>query len=140
MNSNEILKVVSTTSEYLDQLPVSYGQLIFVSDTRELYFDHLDGRIPYQQIIILRSENQRQGIVPVTGFYFVIETAVLWYFDNGTWSQINSTPNEQIYFGSFDSFPPQGKTNCLYIDGTDMYRWIDGNYVSISGSLKWTAF
>ena len=55
MEIESTLKVVSTTSARLGQLPVEYGQLIFVKDTRELYFDHQEGRVPYNQIIILKK-------------------------------------------------------------------------------------
>ena len=49
MEIESTLKVVSTTSARLGQLPVEYGQLIFVKDTRELYFDHQEGRIQYKE-------------------------------------------------------------------------------------------
>ena len=57
-----VLEIVSTTSEWLPQLAYKYGQLIFVKDTRQLYFDNLEGRILYQQMIILETDEQRKSL------------------------------------------------------------------------------
>ena len=98
MDIDSTLKVVSTTAERLGQLPVDYGQLIFVKDTRQLYFDHKEGRTLYTQIIILETEQQRLSLkFPVTSFYFVKETGVIWRYE-GEWIVITNPPSEQIEF------------------------------------------
>ena len=133
------LKVVSTTSDRLGQLSVDYGQLIFVRDTRELYFDHQQGRISYAQIIILETEDQRANMrSPVNGFYFVKETGVIWRHDNG-WISITNPPSELIEFLPKDLFPQIGKENVLYIDGIKIYRWLKGEYVEM-GVPIWETF
>ena len=133
------LKVVSTTSDRLGQLSVDYGQLIFVRDTRELYFDHQQGRISYAQIIILETEDQRANMrSPVNGFYFVKETGVIWRHDNG-WISITNPPSELIEFLPKDLFPQIGKENVLYIDGVKIYRWLEGEYVEM-GVPIWETF
>lgn len=133
------LKVVSTTSDRLGQLLVDYGQLIFVRDTRELYFDHQQGRISYSQIIILETEEQRANMrSPVNGFYFVKNTGVIWRYDNG-WISITNPPSELIEFLPKNSFPQIGKENVLYIDGIKIYRWLESEYVEM-GVPIWETF
>lgn len=139
MEIQSTLKVVSTTSERLGQLSVDYGQLIFVKDTRELYFDHAEGRILYSQIIILETENQRANMkAPVNGFYFVKETGIIWRYD-GTWIAITNPPSERIEFLPRESFPIVGKTDMLYIDGIKIYRWLENEYVEM-GVPIWETF
>lgn len=140
MDIQGTLKVVSTTSDRLGLLSVDYGQLIFVKDTRELYFDHKDeGRISYSQIMILPSETHRANMIgPVTGFYFVKDTNIIWRYE-GEWIQITQPPSEQIEFLPRESFPPIGKTNVLYIDDAKIYRWLENEYVEM-GVPIWETF
>ena len=133
------LKVVSTTSDRLGQLSVEYGQLIFVRDTRELYFDHQQGRIPYNQIIILETEDQRLNMLfPVIGFYFVKETGIVWRYEN-KWNAITTPPSERIEFLPKNLFPQIGKENVLYIDEVKIYRWLGSEYVEM-GVPIWETF
>lgn len=139
MEIESTLKVVSTTSARLGQLPVEYGQLIFVKDTRELYFDHQEGRIPYNQIIILETEQQRKGMIrPITSFYFVKETGVIWRYER-EWIVITNPPSEQIEFLPKAEFPTIGRENILYIDDTRIYRWLRNEYVEM-GVPIWETF
>ena len=134
------LKVVSTTSDRLGQLSVEYGQLIFVRDTKELYFDHQQGRISYSnQIIILETEEQRVNMrFPVNGFYFVKETGIIWRYEN-TWISITNPPSERIEFLPKNLFPQIGKEDVLYIDGIKIYRWLQSEYVEM-GVPIWETF
>lgn len=140
MASQNILKVVSTTSERLGQLPIEFGQLIFVKDTKELYFDHKEGRTLYnQQIIVLEKESDRTAMnKPVVGFYFVQETGIIWRYDTA-WVKLTNAPSEQIEFISKKDFPAEGKANILYIDGIRIYRWIKTEYVEM-GLPVWESF
>ena len=140
MANQNILKVVSTTSERLGQLSVEFGQLIFVKDTKELYFDHKEGRTLYnQQIIVLEKESDRTAInKPIAGFYFVQETGIIWRYDTA-WVKLTNAPSEQIEFISKKDFPAEGKTNVLYIDGIKIYRWIKTEYVEM-GLPVWESF
>lgn len=140
MANQNILKVVSTTSERLGQLSVEFGQLIFVKDTKELYFDHKEGRTLYnQQIIVLEKESDRTAInKPIAGFYFVQETGIIWRYDTA-WVKLTNAPSEQIEFISKKDFPAEGKANVLYIDGIKIYRWIKTEYVEM-GLPVWESF
>ena len=140
MEIQSTLKVVSTTSERLGQLSVDSGQLIFVKDTRQLYFDHKqEGRILYSQIIILENDSQRENMkTPVHSFYFVKETGIIWRYD-GTWFAVTNPPSERIEFLPKELFPIVGKTNMLYIDGVKIYRWLENEYVEM-GVPIWETF
>ena len=140
MEAQGILTVVSTVSERLGQLPVKYGQLIFVKDSRELYLDHQEGRILYNQIIILETEAQRLSMKqPVSSFYFIKETGVIWRYDDNTWILITNPPSEQIEFLPKHLFPLVGKVNTLYIDDVKIYRWLTNEYVEM-GVPIWETF
>lgn len=135
----KVLSVVTTTSMRLPELEVKYGQLIFVRDERAIYFD-TEERTSFQQIIALSTEDQRLGLTPVSGFYFVEDTGILWRYniDSG-WIQLTNPPSEQIAFLNKEDFPPTGKDNVLYISESAIYRWIDGEYVDMSAP-KWEDF
>ena len=122
---------ICSSSEKLDSIPFKAGQIIFVQDQRAIYVDGTE-RTCYQQIIFLNSEAQRVALsIPIHSFYFIEETKCLWEYDNG-WHQITSPPKEQILFDDKDNFHIPGENNILYIDGTDMYRYLDDRYVLIS--------
>ena len=46
-------------------------------------------------------------------FYFVIETAVLWYY-NDEWVRVTTPPEDIIYIG--DSLPGSGNNKSLYVN------------------------
>lgn len=137
------IKYYVTTSDKLDSINVEVGNLIFVEDERSIYLDGNDGRVSYQQIITLQTEAQRTALPhPVKGFYFILETRVLWNF-NGNWIQMTVEPEKQIIFASHADFPAVGDEETIYIDGTSMYRWLEGSYQlmnSSSGSIDWGIF
>ena len=110
--------------------------MIFCQDKRTIYFD-TDERLAYEQIILLIDENQRLGITPVTSFYFVEDTAILWRYDNDNgWRQLTAPPSEQIVFLNRAEFPPIGKDKVLYVSENAIYRWQNGEYTDIS-SIQW---
>lgn len=137
----KVLSIVTTTSARLPDLEVKYGQLIFVQDERAIYFD-TEERVSFQQIIVLSTEDQRLGITPVSGFYFVEETGVLWRYniDSGSgWTPLTASPSEKIAFLNKEDFPPTGKDDVLYVSESAIYRWIDNDYVDMSAP-KWEDF
>lgn len=76
------IKFYSTTSNKVDELPIKTGQLIFVRDSRTICMDYNDERIVYSQIIYIDKDSTRLSIArPLTGFYFVKETNILWRYD-----------------------------------------------------------
>ena len=134
-----IIKFVSTSIDKLNDIPISMGQVIFVQDQRTVYLD-TDVRTSYQQIITLQTDLQRRALPhPLRGFYFILETCVLWYYD-GEWHPVNSPPTERLFFVHYDEFPEIGNEQSLYIDGENIYRFMNGNYKLLTGSLSWGQF
>lgn len=134
------VKFVSTINSKLSQLEISNGQLIFVNDTRNIYLDFNGVRTEYSQIIILQKESDRvKYLTPITAFYFVKETKVLWRFENGEWHQLTTPPKESIIFLNYSNFPQQGEKEVLYVSESDTYIWDGESYVKL-GEPVWGSF
>jgi hypothetical protein len=125
------------SKDKLDQLAVADGQLIFVRDAREIYLDVNGERTSYSQIMVLFDEEHRKGLRPVTGFYFVSSTNVLWRYDN-QWIQLTTSPREVVVFS--DELPQQGVEETLYITEEDIYKFDDGKYTKLGGTPQWETF
>ena len=137
---NEIASFISTVKSKLDSLEIKNGQLIFVEDSREIYLDFHSKRTQYSDFIFLNTESQREGILaPLSGFYFVYETNILWRYDGAAgWVQITTQPAQQIVFLNREEFPEEGNSSCLYISNLDIYKWdsIEKKYKQI-GTPYW---
>ena len=135
------IKYFLTPSDKLSEIVEEKGNLIFCKDIRTIYLDDDSGRIAYRQIITLPTEASRVALPnPIETFYFVEETCVLWKYFSGEWHQITSTPTEQIVFAAYSEFPPVGSATRLYVDGLDIYRYLNGSYQKASGSFDWGSF
>lgn len=110
-----ILSAIATTGSKLSDITIKNGQLIFVYDKQKIALDYDGKRKFYNQIIIFETESERQTLLaPVSGlFYFVIDTAVLWTYQED-WIPITTPPKEVIFIGV--EFPSLGVENTLYID------------------------
>ena len=107
-------KVIATTSSRVVELPIKNGQLVFIQDRGRIAFDFNDERVFYNQITELNTEYERSSLSsPSSGYYFVIETAVLWYYDE-TWVQITNAPEEIVFIGV--ELPELGQKNMLYVN------------------------
>ena len=134
------MRFIATTSDKISTIAKQKGQLIFSRDDRVIYLDtDTNTRTEYRSIISLINEEQRQSIIsPVSGFYFVEETAVLWtYSINKEWEQLTQTPDNRILFYSSE-FPAQGKEGILYNTLDNIYKWssLQNTYIKI-GSEIW---
>lgn len=75
------MKVVYTTSDRLDQLPIEDGQIIFVADVRTIYMDMKSKRVSYSTIFVFADDEERLAMTdPAQGFYFVESTNVVWRY------------------------------------------------------------
>lgn len=115
---NPILSVISTTASRLPDLAIKDGQLIFVKDSQKVALDIGSKRTFYNQITILQTESERQSLLaPIEGlFYFVIENAVLWYYET-QWFQITTPPKDVVFIGTV--LPELGSNKTVYIDKTE---------------------
>lgn len=110
------LKVIATSSSKIRQLPIQNGQLVFIQDLKRIAFDFKGTRTFYNQIVELNTEAERITLDnPLNGYYFVIDSACLWFYQNG-WTQITERPQEVIQIGVEMPSLGQGKEGVLYVN------------------------
>lgn len=134
-----VFKVYATTSQRLPQLPLLDGQLIFVQDTKSVYFDFNGLRLEYAIISTIESEEKRESLSNVAeGFYYVEDTNVLWRYKDG-WTQITPSNVDFLYFGGVEAFPKVGKKNVLYVADDATYKWDSTaqEYVVVANKTQW---
>lgn len=122
-----MVKFIATTSDKMQTINVVSGQLIFSRDDRVIYLDSDIGRTEYRAIIVLATDLIRREMVsPVSAFYFVEETAVLWKYDKVTgWKQLTSNPDERLAYYANGLLPIQGQEGILYYTPDGIYQWRD---------------
>lgn len=114
--ANAALNVVATTSDRVKDLVIKNGQLIFVQDKGRIAFDFKDKRVFYNQITELDTEQERISLSsPANGYYFVTETAVLWFYNN-EWVQITTPPRDVVFIGVELPELGQARTGTLYVN------------------------
>lgn len=112
--ANAIMSLVATNSSRIRQLPIKNAQLIFIQDMGRIAFDFNNKRVFYNQIIELETDADRLLLEePLDGYYFIIDTAILWHYKNG-WTQITEKPQEIVFIGV--EFPALGQANKIYVD------------------------
>lgn len=113
--ADKVISVIGTVANKLPDLPIKDGQIIFVKDKKKVALD-LDGkRTFYNEIVTFEEDQERKNLLaPISGcFYFVIKTAVLWFYKD-KWIQVTTTPEEVVFFGT--EIPELGKANILYVN------------------------
>lgn len=95
-NAKKILSVYTTVNSKLPDLTVEDGQLIFVRDKQTIALDFDGKRKFYNEIEELASEEARTSLLaPVSGrYYFVMDPPVLWRYQDESWVQITSPPED----------------------------------------------
>lgn len=110
------MSLVATTSSRIKELVIKDGQLIFIQDLGRIAFDFKGKRVFYNQIVELDTEIERLTLdSPLSGYYFVIDTACLWFYQDG-WIQITEQPEEVIFIGVELPTLGQAKEGKLYIN------------------------
>lgn len=133
-------KFITTTQNRLELLPISDGQLIFVRDSRKICHDYNGERIEYGQIIVLTDENHRLSIAkPFNTFYFVLDTRVLWRYQDSAWLPLTTSAKESMVFVGDGELPEQGEKNVLYATSDNLFTWNGTEYVKM-GALLWEEF
>lgn len=133
-----ILSVVATSASRLSDLSIKNGQLVFVKDKQYIALDIDNKRVFYNQIISLKTDEERQSILaPIKGlFYFVVSTAVLWTYED-SWIQITTPPNEVVFIGV--ELPELGSANTLYVNkqNKEISVWDDDikSYVVVADKM-----
>lgn len=134
-----IVKFYHTTQSKLAQLPVSDGNLVFVTDTKKMYLDINGNRLGYQDIQVLPTDTDRTSILaPIEGFYYIEETNILWRYKEG-WKKVTPDNLSPLFFGAYEDFPPTGNSNVLYISDDATYKWdsLTSTYICVSNKTEW---
>ena len=112
-----VLSLVATSSSRIKDLIIKDGQLIFIQDVGRIAFDFKGKRVFYNQIVELDTEADRLALEsPLSGYYFVIDSACLWFYKEG-WTQVTEKPKEIVFIGT--ELPQLGQQGKLYVDTDD---------------------
>ena len=136
------VKYICTTSDKLNDISVEVGNLIFCEDTRQIALDGANGRVFYDQIMCIPQESMRIAMTRnlVSGFYFVLDTNILWRLDDVTWIPITEKPSEMVIYGTLATFPRPGAVGKIYATDSHLYHWDEDSetYVDYCNSvLQW---
>lgn len=116
LSTRTILSVCATTASRLPDLTIKNGQLIFIQDKHRIAFDFGDKRNFYNQIEEIATDEERVALTPINGsYYFVIDTAVLWTYQD-KWIQLTTSPEEIVFIGT--EMPELGSAKTLYVSKT----------------------
>jgi hypothetical protein len=138
--ANAIVKMYATVNSRLSALDVKDGQLIFTTDTKQLFLDYNGLRLAYDCVQVFPTDEVRKSVLaPIEGFYYVESTAVLWRYKNG-WIQISPDNINPIYMGGVDSFPAEGDNSTLYVADDAIYKWDSSTktYLMVSNKTEWS--
>ena len=114
--NKSILSLIATKSSRIKDLVIKNGQLIFIQDLGRIAFDFNDKRVFYNQIVELEKEVDRLNLEsPLSGYYFVIDTGVLWFYKE-EWIQITEKPKEVICIDVELPALGQAKEGTLYVN------------------------
>lgn len=135
-NKAPLERVIATTSAKVKTIPIGNGQILFVQDRCRIALDFNGKRTFYNQINELETEYERQNLeTPSYGYYFVIDTAVLWLY-NEQWTQITEKPNEAVFIGVELPELGQAKEDVLYVNKADRYISVydkeSGQYITVA--------
>lgn len=139
--ANPVMSLVATKSSRIRELPIKSGQLIFIQDLSRIAFDFNNARVFYNQIAELSTEGERIALIdPLPGYYFVIDTAVLWRYQDG-WVQITDRPSsEAIFIGVELPELGQAKESVLYVNKTaeniSVYDSASNDYLVVADRTK----
>lgn len=115
--ANAVMSLVATSSSRIRELVIKDGQLIFIQDLGRIAFDYKGKRVFYNQIVEIETEADRLELEnPLNGYYFVIDSACLWFYKDG-WEQITEKPNDILFIDV--ELPQLGQQGKLYIDTDD---------------------
>lgn len=135
-DTKSILSLIATSSSKIRDLVIKDGQLIFIQDLGRIAFDCKGKRVFYNQIVELQTEIERIAIdSPLSGYYFVIDTAVLWFYQDG-WMQITEKPQAIVSIGVELPELGQAKDNVLYVNKVEkeiaIFDQASNEYVIVS--------
>ena len=138
--TKNVMSLIATSSARIRDLVIKDGQLIFIQDLGRIAFDFKGKRVFYNQIVELKTEVERLTLdSPLSGYYFVIDTGVLWYYDD-KWNQITGRPEDVVFIGVELPELGQAKEGMLYVNKANkeiaIFDSAENNYVVVSDKTK----
>ena len=132
--ASAVMSLVATSSSRIRELTIKDGQLIFIQDLGRIAFDYKGKRVFYNQIVELETEFERLTLEnPLDGYYFVIDSACLWFYKNG-WAQITEKPDNILFIDV--ELPQLGQQGKLYVntDNREISVWDKetDSYIAVS--------
>ena len=95
-NTTAKSKAMSTS-----QIPVTDGQFLIVTDTKQLMYDFGATRITLGDIVELDTEAERAALLaPLDKFYFIKDTKTLWRYTSGVWQSLADTTTVSSHIGA----------------------------------------
>lgn len=126
-----LLKTIEVIYSRLSEVPISHGQVIFCTDTNDIFLDSSDGsRVHMTDVIKLKTEEEREALfVPLIGkIYLVEETNKLYKHNGAEWETIsidisiddNTIPYSQLVPGTLEKkgvgYAPRTLGTAVYLD------------------------
>lgn len=138
--NKSILSLIATKSSRIKDLVIKNGQLIFIQDLGRIAFDFNNKRVFYNQIVELETEVDRLTLEsPLSGYYFVIDTGVLWFYKD-EWVQITEKPKEVVCIDVELPALGQAKEGVLYVNKAEkeiaVFDSASNEYVVVSDRTK----
>lgn len=92
MSTNINVKFITTTASKLDSVPFLNGQIIYLSDSSELYFDMNNVRKSSSDFIELPNEEAIKAcLTPLNKLYIAKDVGTLWKYINSDWVCISGS-------------------------------------------------
>lgn len=133
-NMPSVFSIAKANSTSLSRVPVEDGQMVFVDDTKQIFFDYNGIRQYYCMPIEITEQKRLTTISPAKAYYYVIDTNVMWMFGDNGWRQLTPSNLTPIIF---DTLPQEGKEDTLYIEDNGIKRWKNGRYNLVANVLQW---
>ena len=138
--NKSVLSLIATKSSRIKDLVIKNGQLIFIQDLGRIAFDFNGKRVFYNQIVELETEVDRLTLEsPLSGYYFIIDTGVLWFYNN-EWVQITEKPEEVVCIDVELPALGQAKEGVLYVNKAEkeiaVFDSASNEYVVVSDRTK----
>jgi hypothetical protein len=90
--SNTKVKFVTAYASQLDSIPIINGQIIYLSDSSQIYFDMNNVRKPSSDIIEMPNEEAIKAILtPLNKLYIAKDVGTLWKYLNTGWVCISGS-------------------------------------------------
>ena len=126
-----LFKPIEVIYSRLSEVPIKHGQVIFCTDTNDIFLDSSDGsRVHMTDVIKLRTEEEREALfVPLIGKIYLVEETNKLYKHNGTdWETIsidisiddNTIPYSELIPGTLEKkgrgYAPRTLASVVYFE------------------------